>query len=242
MPRSRINFNFNFPTAEELGINFNDVSVAELADALAKSGVKKGGRFSKWIESRFRQLKEFHIETHLKRLGESGLCRETLGISMFLIQLAPAFDHVFKDMLGDKQVRIRNAKSLTAAAAVLESMSKLMPEMSDMVLGLPNPASTAKAVRHYSMMLVWGEAIYTFIGAKSVAEVMKFSLAGLVKGKTGKFHDREVSALVGAALYNFDYDETAHRVWRIRSFERLEKSFSLGPKLLCALNDVLSCD
>jgi hypothetical protein len=53
------------------------------------------------------------------------------------------------------------------------------------------------------------------------------------------FHDREVSALVGAALGNFDYDETAHRVWRIRSYERLEASFSIGPKLLQAMNDVL---
>lgn len=33
------------------------------------------------------------------------------------------------------------------------------------------------------------------------------------------YHDREVSALAGAALGNFDYDETAHRVWRIRSYQ-----------------------
>jgi hypothetical protein len=228
-----------FLSANEMGIDFENVAVEELIEVFVKSGVKRGGKFSQWIEWRFKHLNEFHIEGHLQKLGKYGLCREAIGLSMFLIQLAPAMDHFFKDMFGNKKRRICDAHSLATAAAVLEGMSKLMPDMPDMISGIPNLSTTAKAVSHYSTMLVWGEAIYGLLDAKSLVQVMKYSLAGLVKRSSSKFCDREVSALAGAALGDFDYDETAHRVWRIRSYERLEKSFSIGPKLLQALNNAL---
>jgi hypothetical protein len=235
----RKNANRKFPSAKELGIDFEDLSVAELTKAFGKSGAKRGGKYSQRIEWRFNHMHEFHIESHLQKLCTYGLFRETRGTSMFLIQMAPSLDHLFKEFFGNKEVRIRNAASLATAAVVLEGMSKLVPEMPDTISGLPSPSVTVKAVKYYSTMLVWGEAIYAFVGAKSVVEVAKYSLAGLVKRVSGKFHDREVSALVGAALGDFDYDETAHRVWRIRSYGRLEQSFSIGPKILQAMNDVL---
>ena len=228
-----------FPSAKDLGIDFRDVSAEELSEAFTKSGIRRGGKFSQWIEWRFTHLKDFHIESHLQRLSTYGLCRETLGASMFLIQMAPSLDHMFKELFGNKKTRIRNAASLATAAGILEGISNLIPEMPDTMAGLPSPSMTAKAVQNYSTMLVWGEFIYGFIGARSLVEVTKYSLAGVVKRTSGKFHDREVSALAGAALGDFDYDETTHRVWRIRSYDRLEQSFSIGPNLLQAMNDVL---
>jgi hypothetical protein len=168
---SRRGANRKFPSAKELGIDFTDLSVEELTEAFVKSGAKRGGKFSQWIEWRFKHLHEFHIDSHLQKLGECGLCRETLGTSMFLIQLAPSLDHIFKEFFGSKKTRIGNAASLATAAAVLEGMSKLIPDIPDTVAGLVSPSVTAKAVKHYSMMLVWGEAIYSFVGAKSLVEV-----------------------------------------------------------------------
>jgi hypothetical protein len=67
----------------------------------------------------------------------------------------------------------------------------------------------------------------------------KYSLASVVKRVSGKFHDCEVSAMPGAALGNFEYDETAHRVWRIRNYDRLERCLPLAPMALQALNNVM---
>jgi hypothetical protein len=158
--------NKEFPSAKELGINFEELPVEELIEAFAQSGMKKGGKFFQWIEWRFKHLHEFHIESDIQKLGQYGLCRETLGVSMFLIQLAPAMDHFFKDMFGNKKTRLRNAHSLATAAAVLEGMNNLIPDMPDTMSGLPSPSSTGKAVKHYATMLVWAEAIYAFIGAR----------------------------------------------------------------------------
>jgi hypothetical protein len=225
---------------EEMRSRLTEISVAEMTEALASTGLRKGGKFSEWTEFRLGLLKDFHITADIQRLVDWGINKETLNVSLFLINLAPALDYFFNEMFGDKRTRLRNRKSLVTAAAVLESMSKLVPGMPDMLGKIPSLDSTANGVKHYASMLVWGETIYEFIGANSIVEVTKYALAGLVKSKTGKFHDREVSALTGAALQKFDYDETAHRVWRIRTYVRLEKSFPIAPRLLHAFDDVLS--
>jgi hypothetical protein len=225
---------------EEMRSRLTEVTVAELTETLATMGLRKGGKFSKWTEFRLGLLKEFHIDADIQRLVDWGINKETLNLSLFFINLAPALDYFLKDMFGNKRTRHRNAKSLATAARVLESMSKLLPGMPDTFGNIPNFDSTANGVKHYASMLVWGEMIYEFIGANSIVEVTKYALAGLVKSKTGKFHDREVSALTGAALQKFDYDETAHRVWRIRTYKRLDKSFPIAPRFLHAFDDVLS--
>jgi hypothetical protein len=224
---------------KEMRSRLNEISIAELTDALASTGLRKGGKFSKWTEFRIGLLKDFHITADIQKLMDWGINKETLNVSLFFINLAPMLDYLFKEMFGDKRTRLRNARSLATAAAVLENMSKLVPGMPDTFGKVPSLDSTANGVKHYASMLVWGETIYEFIGANSIVEVTKYALAGLVKNKTGKFHDREVSALTGAALQKYDYDETAHRVWRIRTYKRLEKSFPIAPRFLHAFDDVL---
>lgn len=225
---------------EEMRSRLTEVSVSELTELFATAGLRKGGKFSNWTEFRLGLLREFHITADIERLVKWGINKETLNLSLFFINLAPALDYFFKEMFGDKRTRRRNAKSLETAAAVLESMSKLVPGMSGTLGTIPNLDTTANGVRHYAAMLTWGEKIYEFVGANSIEELAKYALAGLVKSKTGKFHDREVSALTGAALQKFDYDETAHRVWRIRTYTRLEKSFPIAPRFLHAFDDILS--
>jgi hypothetical protein len=225
---------------EEMRSRLNEISVVELTDALVSTGLRKGGTFSKWTEFRLGLLKDFHITADIQRLVEWGINKETLNVSLFFINLAPMLDYFFKEMFGDKRTRLRNARSLATAAAVLENMSKLVPGMPDTFGKIPSLDITANGVKHYASMLVWGETAYEFIGANSLVEVTKYALAGLVKNKTGKFHDREVSALTGAALQKFDYDETAHRVWRIRNYGRLEKSFPIAPRFLHAFDNALS--
>jgi hypothetical protein len=231
---------FKFPSAAELGVNFDKISVAELCEALAKSGVRKGPEFSDWADLRLRLVDEFGISGDVEKLIKLGITRETLAVAIFVINLAPAMDHFFKEMLGSKRARMRDVKSLTKAAEILRRIGSVLPEMPEMILGIPGVPLTAKAVDHHATMLIWGEVIYSFLGANSVLEVAKYALAGFVKRAIGRFHDREVSALTGAALQKSDYDETAHRVWRIRAYPRLEKSVPIAPRLLQAFNSVLS--
>lgn len=51
-------------------------------------------------------------------------------------------------------------------------------------------------------------------------------------------HDVEVSALIGSALGREGYDETAHRMWRSRNYERLEKGNSSLVQILLGIGVV----
>ena len=52
-------------------------------------------------------------------------------------------------------------------------------------------------------------------------QLAKLRLVQYVKAKTGAWHDQEVSRLIFAALEK-PYDEDAHRMWRMRWYDRLK--------------------
>lgn len=70
-------------------------------------------------------------------------------------------------------------------------------------------------------------------------DVVKYAFAGFVKRVTGTYHDREVSAVIGAALQNSDYHMEAHRFWRKRMYDRLERTVPAVALALQAANTVL---
>jgi hypothetical protein len=53
----------------------------------------------------------------------------------------------------------------------------------------------------------------------------KYLFSAYVYRATSRFHDKEVSDLIGAAL-GITYDETAHRMWRNRNYKRIDKTLS----------------
>src|SRR5438105_15944536 len=88
---------------EEMRSRLTENTVAELTEALASTGLRKGGKFSKWTEFRLGLLKDFHIDADIQRLVDWGINKETLNLSLFFINLAPALDYFFKEMFGDKR-------------------------------------------------------------------------------------------------------------------------------------------
>jgi hypothetical protein len=233
----------NRPTfsVSEIRERMKKLSVEELTDLLQKAGFGPNLSFTEWSDYRFRILDPFHIEADLRRLESFGIKKETLAIATLLINVAPALDDYFLNHFGDKRARLRQAKALTAPIPVLETLAELFGDLPNpMAGGIVPPKATIESLRLYASMMIWGDRIYDFCGANSFLEIAKYAFAGLVRRKTNKFHDREVSAITGAALQDYDYDETAHRVWRIRTYTRLEESFPIAPTLLQALDNLLS--
>jgi hypothetical protein len=70
----------------------------------------------------------------------------------------------------------------------------------------------------------------------SLVELFKYVLASYVKRSTGRFHDRNVSALIGALTQSSDFNEVAQRMWRSRNYKRLDKHFSWIAALLVAMS------
>ena len=103
---------WEFPTIEKIRSRLTEVSIAELSEGLANIGLQKDGQFSGWTERRLGLLEKFHITADVQRLVNLGINKETLGLSLFFINMAPGFDYFFKDMFGDKRTRLRTRDAL----------------------------------------------------------------------------------------------------------------------------------
>jgi hypothetical protein len=91
----------------------------------------------------------------------------------------------------------------------------------------------------YAEALRWEKNLASEVGELSFVDIGKYLLANYVKTVTGKYHDREVSALIGAKLGNADYYETSHKAWRHRNHHRLGHAFSELARFLFAIHSVL---
>jgi hypothetical protein len=197
---------------------------------------------NQWSRLFLQSFDDFNIKPDIERLMSLGVRHQTIAIAMMGIKFSLPFDRMF-GQFGDKRTRHRRAKALLASVPVLEELARLMSDLPlDLPAGdkFPHPVKIISQLKFLSSTLGWGDWIYEFLGANSFFEVSRFALASLVREVTGKFHDREVSSLTGAALRIENYDENRHRVWRISNYKRLQGSVPLATRLLMALNTVVS--
>jgi hypothetical protein len=194
---------------------------------------------------------QFAIEKDVERLSSRGLHSETVVLCMMFINSAPKFDSALSKVSSDGSKRERErdtrvieeclelASRLDGIYREIEGSEIFQPLLSASVIIMPD--QLALSLKIYGVLL---NAIHLFrgiLGANSAQEMSKYALAAVVKRVTGEFRDREVSAITGAALERDDYDETTHRVWRIRHLERLEEETASNlPTYLHALNNLLS--
>ena len=228
-----------FLSAEEMGVRLQDISLEKLEEVFSGLELTKDGSLTEWAAWRFQRLGDFRLGAGLKKLTSAGICRETIAFGMYFVTISPRLDLCLKDLFGGRRTRMRDALALERAAGILRRMSDALPNLPEMLKNMPSFALTARALEMYSVMLELGEVACAITGMGSCQEMAKYSLASLVKRVSGKFHDREVSAMTGAALGDFEYDETAHRVWRIRNYDRLERSFPVVAMALQAMNNVM---
>ena len=221
----------------------NTVSMEELISRLSTTISKdQNSPFRVWTRSLLKGWKTFDINSDVERLGTLGARRETLAIGMMLIKVSRQFDGMF-DQFGDKRHRRRRAKALLTPVPVLEELGKLFGDVSADLREsryFPDPARAISDLHILSYLYRGGEWLSELLGANSLFEVSRFALASLVHDVTGKFRDREVSKLTGAALFDYDYDENRHRVWRINNYKRLQESIPIATRFLVAFNTVVS--
>jgi hypothetical protein len=102
-------------------------------------------------------------------------------------------------------------------------------------LGRISPARIISELRFYIRFINAAESTAADTENHSLAELLKYILSGYVNRATGRFHDKNVSGLIAETSGPLEYNEFAHRMWRSRNYERLEKHLSGLVELLFAL-------
>jgi hypothetical protein len=225
--------------------DFLQEAVSFLREQNAGSGATA---YLKTIANSFEQkVNKVGAEVELMRLEKLGVRQETLALGAMFFHFAPILDHVARTMFGDLRERKRKSKVLYEAAEIMRGVGKFM-ELSSLPpaheflkhFGYPSPDSTAEGLLMFAKFLFFREQLLKILNANSGQEISKYTLASAVHRITSKYHDREVSGIVGALLDEPDYDENKHRVWRIRTYPRLNRTAYVLPTMLHAFNMVLT--
>jgi hypothetical protein len=225
-----------------------DETYAAAVEQFRQAGLTAGGKLSAMSAVLYVALSERGAAADIARLQRSGFRHESILIASILMRFAPALDLGLKTMFGDAKQKKRKLKILREAA---EIMGEADVQLAGLELGSEHdalkrfgfalPSTTAKALRFYAQMMTVREQALEALGANSGREIAMYTLAEAVHRSTGKFHDREVSGIIGAIENNPEYDETAHRVWRIRTCKRLNRTNVIFlPVLLHAANTVMN--
>jgi len=221
----------------------NNVPVEKVAAFLSEQlGKSPHPEFAQWADYRIKMLEAFNIRQDVARLETLGLRKEVLAIAMMAINLSPGLDNGFQEIFGDKKTRNRYTKALLAPIPVLKLFAANFDELYKQFPrpSMPNASKVTSDLNMFASGFLVIEKVYEFLGTRSILEASKFALASLVKTTSARYLDREVSALTGAALQKEDYDETSHRVWRIRNYQRLHETCPFVTTVVIALNQVLS--
>ena len=103
----------------------------------------------------------------------------------------------------------------------------------------PHPGETIRVLRLYASLLRKLGSLGKKTGINSTDTLWKYVFSAYVHRATQGFHDVQVSRVIEAVL-NEGYDETAHRMWRSRNYERIDADLSFLPKLLIGIGFVSS--
>ncbi len=195
-------------------------------------------------------LQDFELNeatADLKRLSNLGVREETIFVALLLFAFMPYIDTILQGAFGDMKERKRKAKTLLEAAAIMDEFAGNTPSFVELTVqnnpslkSIPIPREPADALHLYANVLFIRDQLRKALDVNTGEELAKYTLAGAIHRITGKYHDREASAVFGVLLRKPDYDETAHRVWRIRTFRRLNRSCAYLPIILHAMNAVLA--
>lgn len=209
----------------------------------------------RWAKEQRDSLREWSAETSFDALCENGCAALPLAITVASYQPLSALEKKWRLVVGPPRERDQKIRVLEKAATVLQELQisyadavasdqkdLLHPEVLEWFrrelispshldvrwpknATAPHPATVVRSLRRYASCLRMFEAIGDESHVGSTDTLSRYFVSAYVKRATGAFHDAEVSALIGAGLRT-SYDETAHRVWRSRNYDRIDTQLS----------------
>lgn len=180
-------------------------------------------------------------------LCEAGCFQPILAGIVMLFRYAPLLEVFWTEMVGRPDNREKTTRTLESAAQTLENLFSVVIDSEkegkntelERIGRLP-VSRLVNELRLYTRLIKFASSISAETETRSPAELAKYLASSYVRSMTGRFHDRSVSGLVSEASRSPEYNEVAHRMWRTRNYQRIDKHFSWMTRFLVAMSVVIA--
>lgn len=209
-------------------------------------GIDVDQLLAEWAQEETQRLASPGAREDFSELCNDGCNPLMLAALTKLIRASPRLEAIWTILVGPAENRQKLRRTMENAATTLEEVFGAViavEEEKDRAkyagIGRIPPSRMVSELRLYARVISLGESLAARTEAHSLAEVSKYVLCGYIERQSGRPHDRNVSGLIGETANSPDYNEVAHRMWRNRNYERLEKHFSRITDFLVAMSAVI---
>ena len=227
-----------------------DEVLARLWEVSGRIVKDRGGNIGQllkdWTQKQSDKLSSPGARTDFDELCTDGCLPQVLAVLLTLLRFSPSLEQLWGRVYGSNKERRKTRQALLESAAALEQLlslsitlenEKVATRLAEM--GHLSPSRLVSELRDYAFFLNLVDLLPRETGIRSLSDFLKFALSDYVKLTTGRFRDRNVSALVGEILGPADYNEVAHRMWRHRNYSRMQKSYAPVSDLLQRVGQVV---
>jgi hypothetical protein len=194
-----------------------------------------------WASQEAQRLPSPGARQDFVELCNDGCLPAVLAPIITLLRYSPGLEAIWSEMIGSRAKRQKATHALEKAASLLERSFAGLPgepekELEAQFSGLGRllPSRLVAELRFYVRFFNLAASLKADTRAHSLADVAKYLLTSYVKLMTRRFHDRNVSGLVGAISGHKYYSEVDQRMWRARNYKRLDHHFSWITRILFA--------
>jgi hypothetical protein len=210
-------------------------------------GIEIDKLLAEWADRETQQLASPGAREEFHELCDHGCNRKVLAAIIALNRYSPRLETVWAMVVAPPEGRQKATRALENAAATLEAIFGSVIAAEDEKsktafanLGRISPSRMISELRLYIRLIQLAELLAVDTEAHSLDEVCKYVLSSYVERSTGRPHDRNVSGLIAEIATSSAYNEVAHRMWRNRHYERLDKHFSKLIEFLVAMSVVIA--
>jgi hypothetical protein len=214
---------------------------------LRASGIDLDKASAEWAAKEAQKLASPGARSDFAELRRHGCIPQVLAAIIVLFRFSPRAERLWAEMVGRPDKREKVTRALGKAAAILEDVFGELIDAEDESqraalanIGRIPLSRLVSELRFYVSYLNLAEWLAADTESHSLREVTRYLLASYVKRVTGRFCDRNVSALLGEVVGPSDYTEVAQRMWRARNYKRLEKHFSKLSDILVKMGLVIA--
>jgi hypothetical protein len=213
-------------------------------DRLAK-GIDVARHFANWTVELARGLTSPGAKEEFAELCQAGCFPQGLAALVLILRRAPLLESFWTELVGNADNRAKATRVLGDALQTFESLYAGAIDLGSesenelIAIGRVPISRIVSELRFHIKFINFAALLAADTEAHSPTELAKYLISGYVQQMTGEFRDRCVSGLVGEVSGSDRYTEDAHRMWRSRHYERLEKHYSWMVKLLVAMSIVM---